>query len=697
MSRCARSLPLAAMVVALCLRTLRRRRAAGHRRAGRAVALRPRAQGLRRHRAQPTLEGLVHGRRRRAERRLLPDQRQHQQRDAAVRRHRRLDVHRPADARHDLHGPGARRPRADLPRHRHGQERALQDRHRLHDRLRRARPCSSARSFVALQGQDVATTSLYVRFDPTLNGNGGGGDRQRRRRQRRLAQRRRPHAARRLGHRHRRPTPPTATTRSPVFSALDAAAASTRSSNGYAGAASDGLKQLDARHALTATSTTAPTTATSSRPAQVDLGHDGTFTLALGFGDDPGRAPSSATPALAAAPASATRAAPTERGWHRYDARPRRAAAPARRLAATTGSDLLDEYYLSANYVKAAEDKTFPGAVAAALPRRGARRSPPATRPTPTSAPTARSSRRDLYEAWTAAVPGRRPRGRRRDMTALPVRAPAAARRLDAAQQPDQRQARARQLQHPARRVRLPADHGARRRPHRPTPTTRPTSRRPRTSSPRHGPSFGPERWEEQSGFSPSTIAAEIAGLIAAATIADLNGDHASARRLARRRRRVPAQPQEVDADDQRPAQRRSRTSSACRRPATRTRRSPTTSATAARRSTSARSSTPASSSTRGSACCRPTTPTSSRSLPVVDATIKRTHGQRRRLPALQRRRLRRRRDRRPPVGAVQQGQRPPVAGARRRARPVRARPRRRRAPRSRAWTRCATWAPASA
>ena len=50
---------------------------------------------------------------------------------------------------------------------------------------------------------------------------------------------------------------------------------------------------------------------------------------------------------------------------------------------------------------------------------------------------------------------------------ALPLRAPAAAGRLDAAQQPAQRQARARQLQHPARRVRLPADHGAGRRAHR--------------------------------------------------------------------------------------------------------------------------------------------------------------------------------------------------------------------------------------
>jgi C-terminal binding-module, SLH-like, of glucodextranase/Glycosyl hydrolases family 15 len=44
-----------------------------------------------------------------------------------------------------------------------------------------------------------------------------------------------------------------------------------------------------------------------------------------------------------------------------------------------------------------------------------------------------------------------------------------------------------------------------------------------------HGPSFGVERWEEQSGYSPSTIAAEIAGLTAAATIAARQGDAARA------------------------------------------------------------------------------------------------------------------------------------------------------------------------
>ena len=44
-----------------------------------------------------------------------------------------------------------------------------------------------------------------------------------------------------------------------------------------------------------------------------------------------------------------------------------------------------------------------------------------------------------------------------------------------------------------------------------------------------HGPAFGSERWEEQDGYSPSTIAAEIAGLIAAAHLADLNHDPVSA------------------------------------------------------------------------------------------------------------------------------------------------------------------------
>jgi GH15 family glucan-1,4-alpha-glucosidase/enterochelin esterase-like enzyme len=45
----------------------------------------------------------------------------------------------------------------------------------------------------------------------------------------------------------------------------------------------------------------------------------------------------------------------------------------------------------------------------------------------------------------------------------------------------------------------------------------------------KNGPKTPQERWEEKSGYSPSTIAAEIAGLICAAEIARKNGDKASA------------------------------------------------------------------------------------------------------------------------------------------------------------------------
>ena len=45
-----------------------------------------------------------------------------------------------------------------------------------------------------------------------------------------------------------------------------------------------------------------------------------------------------------------------------------------------------------------------------------------------------------------------------------------------------------------------------------------------------NGPADGVERWEEQTGFSPSTMADEVAGLVAAAAIAQVQGDTASER-----------------------------------------------------------------------------------------------------------------------------------------------------------------------
>ena len=45
-----------------------------------------------------------------------------------------------------------------------------------------------------------------------------------------------------------------------------------------------------------------------------------------------------------------------------------------------------------------------------------------------------------------------------------------------------------------------------------------------------HGPAYGEERWEEHMGYSPSTIASEIAGLTAAAHLAQQAGDPTRAR-----------------------------------------------------------------------------------------------------------------------------------------------------------------------
>jgi glucoamylase len=103
-------------------------------------------------------------------------------------------------------------------------------------------------SFVPLSGT-LASYHLYVRYDPSINGNGGGG------------------SANGGGDSgmidtstgHNVPVAFDTNTSSqavnrtyavPVFSALDASSPFTQISNGFAGAGSDGLTQLDASHAL---------------------------------------------------------------------------------------------------------------------------------------------------------------------------------------------------------------------------------------------------------------------------------------------------------------------------------------------------------------------------------------------------------------------------------------------------------------
>ena len=103
--------------------------------------------------------------------------------------------------------------------------------------------------------------------------------------------------------------------------------------------------------------------------------------------------------------------------------------------------------------LKAVEDKTFPGALVAA-PASPWGQAVSAGDPANTYFGSYREVfARDLYEIWTGLMAdgdiGDRPR---RD--AVPLQPPAAVRRLDAAQQPRQRQDRARLVQHAARRDR---------------------------------------------------------------------------------------------------------------------------------------------------------------------------------------------------------------------------------------------------
>ncbi len=307
----------------------------------------------------------------------------------------------------------------------------------------------------------------------------------------------------------------------PTFAALRAQRPFSQVSVGYAGTASDGLTMLDAAHALTVY-----TTAPDGHPAltaRVPLGRDGEATLALGFA----RTRSAALDVAGSAarrPFKATLNGYVH-GWQRYD---RGLRAPGSALS----PELRTAYYRSVNVVKAGEDKTFPGAIAAGLA------SPWGQAVSAASAPNGKpvyfgSYRevfaRDLYEAFTALLVAG-DLGTAQDATRFlfdrQQQADGSMPRnslLNGRTAPDTGGIQLDETSYPilmalqsglAGDRALYADH----------------IRRAADDLVAHGPSFGVERWEEQGGYSPSTIAAEIAGLTAAARIASGHGDDAHAR-----------------------------------------------------------------------------------------------------------------------------------------------------------------------
>jgi glucoamylase len=365
---------------------------------------------------------------------------------------------------------------------------------------------------------------LYLRFDPTVNGNGGGGSGNG------GADTGTVDAA--TGH----PVPvaadPVTATNAanrdyaqPVHVALDASTPFTEVSNGFAGTGSDGLTQLDRDRALTTTYRDAAR-GNLVQTARVDLAAGRDLTLALGFGASQAEAVGTAGAALRTGFGRAL--VGYAAGWVGYDVGlvPPPLRFPG--LDAAAARELRRVYYLSANVLKASEDKTFPGAVVASLASPWGQ-AVSAGDPNNTYFGSYREVfARDLYETFTGLLlAGDRATARATvrflfERQQLPDGSMPRNSLVNGKLAPDSFGIQLDEVTYP---ILMAWQAGLTDRAF-----YRDHIKRAADFAISHGPSFGSERWEEQGGFSPSTIAAEIAGLVAAADIAEGNGDRAAAR-----------------------------------------------------------------------------------------------------------------------------------------------------------------------
>lgn len=294
-----------------------------------------------------------------------------------------------------------------------------------------------------------------------------------------------------------------------VASALVSSSGFAEMTNGYLGT-SDGLLQLKRARAITENYDQAE----NGNVVQVArIREPRTFTLALAFGSSAGEALMNARASLARGFSEARR--DYESGWHEY-------------LNTLLRIELAPKYQrqfnIAALTLKALEDKTYRGAMIASpsIPWGGG---PNANEPTISGYHAVWS--RDLYHVGTAflAMGDRASANRALDYLfkvqqkadgSFPQNSWVDGRPIGGGLQMDQvafplilayqlkRTARETWLRH----IKPSADFIV--------------SNGPRTQQ---------ERWEEKGGYSPSTIAAEIAGLACAADIASINGDRVSADR----------------------------------------------------------------------------------------------------------------------------------------------------------------------
>jgi glucoamylase len=372
-------------------------------------------------------------------------------------------------------------------------------------------------------GTSVAGLHLFARLDAHVNGNGGGGSQ---------------NAGANTGvvdTSTGNPVPVVYSTNTvtnaanrdyavPTYMALEASSPSPAVSVGYAGSASDGLTELDATHTLSPTYTSAPgghIVATEDVTPQ----HGDSVTLALGFGRTQAQAVTTAGQSLRQ-PFGAVEGQYLG-GWFRYDLGLRRPPAHFAGVPAGQAPQLWSHYYLSANVIKASEDKTYPGAIVASLasPWGQSVQAGVLANGQPSYFGSYREVfARDLYEAFTGLlVDGDITDARAAalflfDRQQLPNGSMPRNSLLNGKAAPDTGGIQLDETSYPilmAWQSGLGGDTGLWQDHIRPAADFLVAN----------GPSFGVERWEEQTGYSPSTIAAEIAGLTAAAAIAAQHGD----------------------------------------------------------------------------------------------------------------------------------------------------------------------------
>lgn len=354
---------------------------------------------------------------------------------------------------------------------------------------------------------------LYVRFDATIDNTGGGG-----------AINQNPNNAvvewpstalvsSDSGH-------PRGAFAARVVAALVANRPFVAESSGFVGTASDGLRQLDRYHRLAHDYDTA-FNGNVVQTAEIDAGVGTPFVLALGFGRTARGAVTVATRSASQSFTAMRRR--YEHGWHAYD---HGLVAPPARLSGYTRAEnvrMRRSYWLSANVLKAAEDKTYPGAFVAS-PTDPWGQSVPATTVHPGW--TYREVfARDSYETFTALLAdGDRHSARQMvkflfDHAQLPDGTFPRDSELNGLMAPDTYKLE--ELDENAYPLLMAYQAGFAGDRSLYVNHIRPDA----DFLLDHGPAYGVDRWEQQGGFSPSTIAAEVAGLVAASQLASAAGD----------------------------------------------------------------------------------------------------------------------------------------------------------------------------